>query len=67
VRHWQVAAPFSEGYLLATVSEKRLYDGLRPIEETITEYRDVLLQSLADPATGRKSARVERIEFRPRS
>ena len=67
VRDWQVAGPFSEGYLLATVSEKRLYEGLRPIEESIADYREVLLQSLADPATGRKAARVERLEFRPRS
>ena len=67
VRHWQIAGPFSDGYLLATVSEEPLYEGVRPIEESISEYREVLLQSLADPGTGRKAARVERLEFRPRS
>ncbi|HET6519755.1 MAG TPA: protein kinase [Geminicoccaceae bacterium] len=66
VRHWQVSGSFGDAYLLATVSENRLYDGLRPIEEPIADYRDVLLKALADPDAGRKSAQVERIEFRPR-
>jgi len=66
IRFWQVGEPFGEGYLLALVSEKPLYQGLRPIEETIADYQDVLLGALANPETGRKSAQVERIEFRPR-
>ena len=66
VRHWQVSGPFGAGYLLASVSENPLYEGLRPIEEPLDDYRDVLLGALADPKTGVKSARVERLEFRPR-
>jgi serine/threonine-protein kinase len=66
IRFWQVGEPFGEGYLLALVSEKPLYQGLRPIEESIADYQDVLLEALANPETGRKSAQVERIEFRPR-
>ena len=66
IRFWQVGEPFGEGYLLATVSEKPLYPTLRPIEETIADYQDVLLGALADPDRGRKSAQVERLEFRPR-
>jgi hypothetical protein len=66
VRYWQVGEPFGEGYLLAIVSENPLYRGLRPVEETIADYQDVLLEALANPATGRKWAQVQRLEFRPR-
>ena len=66
VRHWQVSGPFGEGYLLATLSENRLYEGLRPEVEPLADYREVLLDALLDPATGRKTAQVERIEFRLR-
>ena len=58
VRFWQVGEPFGEGYLLAVVSENPLYRGLRPVEETIADYQDVLLEALANPATGRKWAQV---------
>ena len=66
VRHWQVGEPFGKGYLLALVSEKPLYEALRPIEEPIAEYRDVLLKAVADQGTGRKAAQITPIEFRPR-
>lgn len=66
VRHWQAAPPFGPGYVLALVSEKPLYPEPRPIEETITDYQDVLLEALADPAIGKKAAQVVRLEFRPR-
>jgi eukaryotic-like serine/threonine-protein kinase len=66
VRHWQIGEPFGKGYVLALVSEKPLYDELRPVEESIADYRDVLLKALADQGTGRKSAQITPIEFRPR-
>jgi len=66
VRHWQIGEPFGKGYLLALVSEKPLYDELRPVEESIADYRDVLLKALADQGTGKKAAQITPMEFRPR-
>jgi hypothetical protein len=66
VRHWEIGEPFGKGYVLALVSEKPLYEGLRPVEESIADYRAVLLKALADQGTGRKSAQITPIEFRPR-
>jgi hypothetical protein len=66
VRHWQIGEPFGKGYLLALVSEKPLYEELRPVEESIADYREVLLKALADEGTGRKSVEITQIEFRPR-
>jgi len=66
VRSWQVGEPFGEGYLLAVLSEKPLYEGLRPIEESLDDYREALLGSLADGSLGKTSVDVVRLEFRPR-
>jgi hypothetical protein len=66
VRFWRVSAPFGDGYLLALVSEQPLYQGLRPVEEDIVDYQNVLLAALSDTDGGRTAARVERLEFRPR-
>jgi hypothetical protein len=66
VRHWEIGEPFGKGYVLALVSEKPLYQGLRPVAESIADYRAVLLKAIADQGTGRKSAQITPIEFRPR-
>ena len=66
VRNWEVGEPFGKGYLLALVSEKPLYAELRPLEELIVDYREVLLKALADQGSGRKSAQITQLEFRPR-
>jgi hypothetical protein len=67
VRHWQSGPPFTSAYVIAVASERRLYEGLRPVGEPLAAYADVLLKALADAATGRKTAvAVRRIEFRQR-
>jgi hypothetical protein len=66
VRHWQVGPPFGAAYLVAVASERPLSEEPRPLEEPLAAYLPVLLAGLADPATGGKAARVQRIEFRPR-
>jgi hypothetical protein len=65
VRHWQIGEPFGKGYLLALVSEKPLYGELRPIEESIADYRTVLRKAVDDQGTGRKSAQITPIWFLP--
>ena len=65
VRHWQAAAPFGPGYILALATAQPLYNGLRPLEERVGVYRDFLVKKLGEMGGG-KAAQVERIEFRPR-
>jgi hypothetical protein len=67
VRHWQVSPPYGAAYLLATVTEHPLYEGLRPIEEPLDAYMPVLLAALQDSSSGAKAAQVQHLEFRPRS
>jgi hypothetical protein len=65
VRHWQVSGPFGAGYVLATVSEQPLYQGLRPIAEPLAEYEPVLIDALANKGDNRIAIQLERVEFRP--
>jgi hypothetical protein len=67
VRHWQVSPPYGAAYILATVTEHPLYEGLRPIEEPLDAYMPVLLAALQDASSGAKAAQVQHLEFRPRS
>ena len=67
VRHWQVSPPYGAAYILATVTEHPLYEGLRPIEEPLEAYMPVLLAALQDASSGAKAAQVQHLEFRPRS
>ena len=66
VRHWQISGPFGTGWLIALVTENRLFDDLRPIGETIEAYRPELLDALRDPTLGRASYSMVPVEFKPR-
>lgn len=67
-RVWRLSEPFGPGQVVAIVSERPLYDGLRPIGEQASAYLDFLAGAVPAVAQGGRLAMAEMpIETRPGS
>jgi hypothetical protein len=63
VRDLRISAPFVPIHIMATVADKPIYEGLRPLSEPIADYQKVVEEALGAAAPGSVRQIVETIDL----